>query len=141
VQWANARESNVGWRIDTRSPRRDREGREGGDLHEGVFSDHAPVVVDYDYELGVRSCEVEDVTPSTPWAARASCSRTRRSNVHPGHKVGLVGPTARASRASSRSIRGELHADAGDVSMPPRWVLSHVAQETAGARAPARSNS
>jgi len=51
-------------------------------------------------------------------------------NVHPGQKVGLVGPNGSGKSSLFALIRDELHADAGDVSMPPRWVLSHVAQET-----------
>ncbi|MGZ5031706.1 MAG: ribosomal protection-like ABC-F family protein [Usitatibacter sp.] len=51
-------------------------------------------------------------------------------NVHPGQKVGLVGPNGSGKSSLFALIRGELHADAGEVSMPPRWVLSHVAQET-----------
>ena len=51
-------------------------------------------------------------------------------NVHPGQKVGLVGPNGSGKSSLFALILGELHADAGDVSMPPRWVLSHVAQET-----------
>jgi ATP-binding cassette subfamily F protein 3 len=50
--------------------------------------------------------------------------------VHPGHKVGLVGPNGSGKSSLFALIRGELHADAGEVAMPPRWVLSHVAQET-----------
>ena len=50
--------------------------------------------------------------------------------VHPGHKVGLVGPNGSGKSSLFALVRGELHADAGEVSMPPRWVLSHVAQET-----------
>jgi len=51
-------------------------------------------------------------------------------NVHPGQKVGLVGPNGSGKSSLFALIRGELQADAGDVSMPPRWVLAHVAQET-----------
>jgi ATP-binding cassette subfamily F protein 3 len=51
-------------------------------------------------------------------------------NVHPGQKVGLVGANGTGKSSLFALIRGEIHADAGDVSMPPRWVLSHVAQET-----------
>jgi len=51
-------------------------------------------------------------------------------NVHPRQKVGLVGPNGSGKSSLFALIRGELHADAGGVSMPPRWVLSHVAQET-----------
>jgi ATP-binding cassette subfamily F protein 3 len=57
--------------------------------------------------------------------------------VHPGHKVGLVGPNGSGKSSLFALIRGELHADAGDVAMPPRWVLSHVAQETPAVERPA----
>ena len=51
-------------------------------------------------------------------------------NVHPGQKVGLVGANGSGKSSLFALIRGELHADAGEVDMPPRWVLAHVAQET-----------
>jgi len=51
-------------------------------------------------------------------------------NVHPGQKVGLVGPNGSGKSSLVAMVRGELHADAGEVSTPPRWILSHVAQET-----------
>src|SRR5258708_12172305 len=51
-------------------------------------------------------------------------------NVHPGQKVGLVGANGSGKSSLVALVRGELHADAGDMSLPPRWVLSHVAQET-----------
>jgi ATP-binding cassette subfamily F protein 3 len=51
-------------------------------------------------------------------------------NVHPGQKVGLVGPNGSGKSSLFALVRGELHADAGEVDLPPRWVLSHVAQET-----------
>src|SRR4051812_7136546 len=58
-------------------------------------------------------------------------------NVHPGQKVGLVGPNGAGKSSLFALVRGELHADAGEVSMPPRWVLSHVAQETPAIEQPA----
>ncbi len=58
-------------------------------------------------------------------------------NVHPGQKVGLVGPNGSGKSSLFALIRGELHADAGDVDLPPRWVLAHVAQETAALEQPA----
>ncbi|HEV7786405.1 MAG TPA: ATP-binding cassette domain-containing protein, partial [Thermoanaerobaculia bacterium] len=58
-------------------------------------------------------------------------------NVHPGQKVGLVGPNGSGKSSLFALIRGEIHADAGEVSMPPRWVLSHVAQETPAVEQPA----
>ncbi|HEY2627625.1 MAG TPA: ATP-binding cassette domain-containing protein, partial [Usitatibacter sp.] len=51
-------------------------------------------------------------------------------NVHPAQKVGLVGANGSGKSSLFALIRGELHADSGDVDMPPRWVLAHVAQET-----------
>jgi ATP-binding cassette subfamily F protein 3 len=51
-------------------------------------------------------------------------------NVHPGQKVGLVGPNGSGKSSLFALVRGELHADAGEVDLPPRWVMSHVAQET-----------
>jgi ATP-binding cassette subfamily F protein 3 len=51
-------------------------------------------------------------------------------NVHPGQKVGVVGPNGAGKSSLFALVRGELHADAGEIAMPPRWVLSHVAQET-----------
>jgi ATP-binding cassette subfamily F protein 3 len=51
-------------------------------------------------------------------------------NVHPAQKVGLVGPNGSGKSSLFALVRGELHADSGEVDMPPRWVLAHVAQET-----------
>ena len=58
-------------------------------------------------------------------------------NVHPGQKVGLVGPNGSGKSSLFALVRGELHADAGEISMPPRWILSHVAQETPALAQPA----
>ncbi len=62
-------------------------------------------------------------------------------NVHPGQKVGLVGPNGSGKSSLFALVRGELHADGGIVDVPPRWVLGHVAQETAGERRRRRSTS
>jgi len=53
VQWANARERNVGWRIDYQiaTPGIAALARKATIYTGKVFSDHAPVVVDYDYEM------------------------------------------------------------------------------------------
>jgi ATP-binding cassette subfamily F protein 3 len=58
-------------------------------------------------------------------------------NVHPGQKVGLVGANGSGKSSLFAMIRGELHGDAGEVYMPPRWVLAHVAQETPAIHDPA----
>ncbi len=50
--------------------------------------------------------------------------------VHVGHKVGIVGPNGCGKSTLFALLRGELHPDAGDVAMPPRWTIAHVAQET-----------
>jgi ATP-binding cassette subfamily F protein 3 len=57
--------------------------------------------------------------------------------VHPGHKVGLVGPNGAGKTSLFAIVRGELHADAGEVEMPPRWVMAYVAQETPAVESPA----
>jgi ATP-binding cassette subfamily F protein 3 len=50
--------------------------------------------------------------------------------VHPGHKVGLTGANGCGKSSLFALLRGELHADGGEFSIPPRWVIAHVAQET-----------
>ncbi|HYR01072.1 MAG TPA: ATP-binding cassette domain-containing protein [Casimicrobiaceae bacterium] len=57
--------------------------------------------------------------------------------VHAGHKVGLVGPNGCGKSSLFALLRGELHADAGDVELPAAWTVAHVAQETPSVRAPA----
>ena len=54
VQWANARERNIGWRIDYQiaTPGIAKLARKVAIYTGAVFSDHAPVIIDYDYELG-----------------------------------------------------------------------------------------
>ncbi len=49
--------------------------------------------------------------------------------VFPGHRVGLVGPNGSGKSSLFALVRGELHQDAGEVELPQRWVLAHVAQE------------
>ena len=50
--------------------------------------------------------------------------------VSPGHKVGLVGANGCGKSSLFALLRNELHADAGTVELPPRWVIAYVAQET-----------
>src|SRR6188508_1178136 len=57
--------------------------------------------------------------------------------VHPGQKVGLVGANGSGKSSLFALVRGELHTDAGEVALPPRWVLAHVAQETPAIDQPA----
>jgi ATP-binding cassette, subfamily F, member 3 len=57
--------------------------------------------------------------------------------VHAGHKVGLIGPNGCGKSSLFALLLGELHADAGDVSLPPSWTIAHVAQETPAVSTPA----
>jgi ATP-binding cassette subfamily F protein 3 len=50
--------------------------------------------------------------------------------VHVGQKVGLIGANGSGKSSLFALLRGELDADAGEVSLPPSWVIAHVAQET-----------
>ncbi len=56
--------------------------------------------------------------------------------VHVGHKVGIVGPNGCGKSTLFALLRGELHPESGDVAMPPRWTIAHVAQETPAVEAP-----
>ncbi|MBZ0249126.1 MAG: ATP-binding cassette domain-containing protein [Burkholderiales bacterium] len=49
--------------------------------------------------------------------------------VFPGHRVGLVGANGAGKSSLFALVLGELHQDSGEVELPARWVLSHVAQE------------
>ena len=57
--------------------------------------------------------------------------------VHAGHKVGLIGPNGCGKSSLFALLLGELHADAGDVLLPPSWTIAHVAQETPNVAVPA----
>ncbi len=50
--------------------------------------------------------------------------------IHPGWKVGLTGANGCGKSSFFALIRGELHAEAGDLELPPGWRIAHVAQET-----------
>jgi ATP-binding cassette, subfamily F, member 3 len=53
--------------------------------------------------------------------------------VHPGHKVGLIGANGSGKSSLFALLLGELSQDKGELSMPPGWVIAHVAQEEAPA--------
>jgi ATP-binding cassette, subfamily F, member 3 len=53
--------------------------------------------------------------------------------VHPGHKLGLIGANGSGKSSLFALLRGEIAQDKGELSMPPGWVIAHVAQETAPA--------
>ena len=49
--------------------------------------------------------------------------------VNAGEKVGLVGRNGAGKSSLFSLLAGRLSADAGDLSLPPRWRLAEVAQE------------
>ncbi len=49
--------------------------------------------------------------------------------LQPGEKVGLIGRNGAGKSSLFSLLAGRLHADNGDVEIPPRWRLSEVAQE------------
>src|SRR3954453_23106214 len=53
-----------------------------------------------------------------------------RSNLvlQPGEKVGLIGRNGAGKSSLFALLTDRLHADAGDVEIPPRWRLGEVAQ-------------
>ena len=57
--------------------------------------------------------------------------------IFPGQKVGLVGANGCGKSSLFALLRGEFHPDAGEVSIPPTWELSHVAQQTPRGEDPA----
>lgn len=50
--------------------------------------------------------------------------------LHPGHKVGLTGANGAGKSSLFAMLLGELQPEAGELEVPPDWVISHVAQET-----------
>ncbi len=51
-------------------------------------------------------------------------------SVNPGERVGLVGANGSGKSSLFSLLRGELHADKGEVDLPSHWRIAHVAQET-----------
>jgi ATP-binding cassette subfamily F protein 3 len=49
--------------------------------------------------------------------------------IQPGEKVGLVGRNGAGKSSLFSLLTGRLHADAGDLAVPPRWRIAEVAQE------------
>ncbi|MCC7458144.1 MAG: ATP-binding cassette domain-containing protein [Nitrospira sp.] len=48
--------------------------------------------------------------------------------VHAGEKAGLVGRNGAGKSSLFALLAGRLHADSGDVELPPRWRIGEVAQ-------------
>lgn len=57
--------------------------------------------------------------------------------LHPGHKVGLIGANGAGKSSLFALLRGELQPEKGDLEIPPSWVIAHVAQETPSLGLPA----
>src|SRR5258705_6756216 len=51
-------------------------------------------------------------------------------SLNPGDRIGLIGANGSGKTSLFALLRGELHADQGEVDYPARWRLAHVAQET-----------
>jgi ATP-binding cassette subfamily F protein 3 len=50
--------------------------------------------------------------------------------LNPGEKAGLIGANGAGKSTLFAMLRGQLHPDAGELSLPPSWRIAHVAQET-----------
>jgi ATP-binding cassette subfamily F protein 3 len=50
--------------------------------------------------------------------------------LNPGDKIGLIGANGAGKSSLFAMLRGELHADQGEVGFPARWRMAYVAQET-----------
>ncbi|MCW8839496.1 MAG: ATP-binding cassette domain-containing protein [Gammaproteobacteria bacterium] len=50
-------------------------------------------------------------------------------HINPGQKVGITGANGCGKSSLFALIRNELHADSGELILPPDWVIAHVAQE------------
>jgi len=50
--------------------------------------------------------------------------------LNPGDRIGLIGANGSGKSSLFALLRGELHADKGEVDYPARWRVAHVAQET-----------
>jgi len=58
-------------------------------------------------------------------------------SLYPGWKVGLVGANGCGKSSLLALLRDELHAEAGEVVIPPGWEIAHVAQHTPDTDRPA----
>jgi ATP-binding cassette, subfamily F, member 3 len=50
--------------------------------------------------------------------------------IHPGQRVGMVGRNGVGKSSLFALLRGRLVAEHGEVRIPPRWRIAHLAQET-----------
>lgn len=59
------------------------------------------------------------------------------ATINPGQKVGLVGKNGCGKSTLFSLLKGELSADAGELTIPPHWVMAWVNQETPASDMPA----
>ncbi|AIY42640.1 Glutathione-regulated potassium-efflux system ATP-binding protein [Collimonas arenae] len=57
--------------------------------------------------------------------------------LNPGDKIGLIGANGAGKSSLFGLLRGELHADLGDIDFPSKWRMAYVAQETPALDRPA----
>ncbi|NQE51577.1 ATP-binding cassette domain-containing protein [Herbaspirillum rubrisubalbicans] len=57
--------------------------------------------------------------------------------LNPGDKIGLIGANGAGKSSLFAMLRGELHADLGNIDYPARWRMAYVAQETPALDRPA----
>ncbi|MDP1651860.1 MAG: ATP-binding cassette domain-containing protein [Rhodocyclaceae bacterium] len=57
--------------------------------------------------------------------------------LHPGWKIGLTGANGCGKSSFFALLRGELHAESGDLEIPAVWRIGHVAQDTPALPTPA----
>ena len=57
--------------------------------------------------------------------------------LNPGEHAGLIGANGSGKSSLFSVLRGELHADKGEVDYPRTWRVAHVAQETPALDRPA----
>jgi len=50
--------------------------------------------------------------------------------INPGERVGLIGANGSGKSTLFSMLRGELHADGGEIDYPAAWRVAYVAQET-----------
>jgi ATP-binding cassette subfamily F protein 3 len=57
--------------------------------------------------------------------------------LNPGDKIGLIGANGAGKSSLFALLRGELHADQGEIDFPAKWRMAYVAQETPALDRPA----
>src|SRR3954467_85446 len=57
--------------------------------------------------------------------------------LNPGDKIGLIGSNGSGKSTLFGMLRGELHADQGEIDFPSKWRMAYVAQETPALDRPA----